>query len=143
MPLRQYKPTTPSRRFRSVSTFDDITATKPEKSLLEPIKSTGGRNAQGKITARFRGSGNKRMYRVIDFRRDKTGIQGKVATIEYDPNRSSRIALIHYSDGEKRYILAAVGLNVGDLIIASDTADIKPGNCLPLRAIPVGTVIHN
>jgi large subunit ribosomal protein L2 len=143
MPLRQYKPTTPSRRFRSVSTFEEITATKAEKSLLEPIKSTGGRNAQGKITARFRGGGNKRMYRVIDFKRDKVDVQGKVATIEYDPNRTARIALIHYTDGEKRYIVAPVGLKVGDRILASDRADIKPGNCLPLRNIPVGTVIHN
>src|SRR6266567_5400749 len=143
MPLRQYKPTTPSRRFRSVSTFEEITETKPEKSLLAPLKSTGGRNAQGKITLRFRGGGNKRMYRIIDFKRDKANVPGKVATIEYDPNRTSRIALIHYADGEKRYIIAPVGLKVGDKIIASDTADIKPGNCLPLRAIPVGTVIHN
>lgn len=143
MPLRQYKPTTPSRRFRSVSTFEEITATKPEKSLLEPLKKTGGRNAQGKVTARFRGGGHKRMYRLIDFKRDKAGVPGKVATIEYDPNRSARIALIHYVDGEKRYILAPVGLKVGDRIIASEEADIKPGNCLPLRAIPVGTVIHN
>lgn len=143
MPLRQYKPTTPSRRFRSVSTFAEITATKPEKSLTEPLKSTGGRNAQGRITARFRGGGNKRTYRIIDFRRDKVDVAGKVATIEYDPNRTARIALIHYADGEKRYILAPVGLKVGDKIIASDKADIKPGNCLPLRFIPVGTVIHN
>jgi large subunit ribosomal protein L2 len=143
MPLRQYKPTTPSRRFRSVSTFAEITATKPEKSLLQPIKGTGGRNAQGKITARFRGSGNKRMYRLIDFKRDKVDVQGKVATIEYDPNRTARIALVHYADGEKRYIIAPVGLKVGDKVIASNTADIKPGNCLPLRFIPVGTVVHN
>jgi len=143
MPLRQYKPTTSSRRFRSVSTFEEITATKPEKSLLKPLKKTGGRNAQGKVTARFRGGGSKRMYRIIDFKRDKIGVPGKVATIEYDPNRSARIALIHYVDGEKRYIVAPVGLKVGDRIVSSDTADIKPGNCLPLRAIPVGTVIHN
>lgn len=143
MPLRQYKPTTPSRRFRSVSTFEEITATKPEKSLLVPLKKTGGRNAQGKTTARFRGGGNKRMYRIIDFRRDKLDVPGKVATIEYDPNRSARIALIHYADGEKRYILAPVGIKVGDQIISSENADIKPGNCLPLRSIPVGTVIHN
>src|SRR2546421_5807756 len=143
MPLRQYKPTTPSRRFRSVSTYAEITCTKPEKSLMEPIKGTGGRNNQGKVTARFRGAGNKRMYRIIDFKRDKTDVIGKVATIEYDPNRSSRISLIHYADGEKRYILTPVGMKVGDRIIASDSADIKPGNCLPLRAIPVGTVIHN
>ncbi len=143
MPLRQYKPTTPARRFRSVSTFAEITETKPERSLLTPIKSTGGRNSQGKITSRFRGGGNKRMYRIIDFKRDKVNVPGKVATIEYDPNRSARIALINYADGEKRYIIAPVGLKVGDRIIASDAADIKPGNCLPLRNIPVGTVIHN
>src|SRR5688500_7275794 len=143
MPLRQLKPTTPSRRFRSVQTFSEITERKPEKSLLEPLKRTGGRNGQGKITTRFRGGGHKRQYRIIDFRRDKYEVPGKVATIEYDPNRSSRIALIHYADGEKRYIIAPLGMNVGDKIISSDTADIKPGNALPLRAIPVGTVIHN
>jgi large subunit ribosomal protein L2 len=143
MPLRQYKPTTPSRRFRSVSSFEEITATEPERSLLEPIKRTGGRNAQGKVTARHKGGGNKRMYRLIDFRRDKLEVPGKVATIEYDPNRTSRIALVHYADGEKRYIIAPVGLKVGDKIVSSTTADIKPGNCLPLRNIPVGTVIHN
>jgi large subunit ribosomal protein L2 len=142
MPIRQYKPTTPSRRFRTVATFSEITETKPEKSLLEPIKSTGGRNNQGKVTARFRGAGNKRMYRRIDFRRDKVEMPGKVATIEYDPNRSARIALIQYEDGEKRYILAPLGMNVGNTIISSSAADIKPGNCLPLRAIPIGTVIH-
>lgn len=143
MPLRAYKPTTPSRRFRSVSTFEEITATEPERSLLEPLKRSGGRNNQGKITARFRGGGNKRQYRRIDFKRDKIGVPGKVATIEYDPNRTARIALIHYADGEKRYILAPVGLKVGDTIVAGADADIKPGNCLPLRSIPVGTVIHN
>jgi len=143
MPLRSYKPTTPSRRFRSVSTFDEITARTPERSLLEPIRRSGGRNNQGKITARFRGGGTKRQYRKIDFKRDKTGVPGKVATIEYDPNRSARIALIHYADGEKRYILAPVGLRVGDAVLSGSDADIKPGNCLPLRNIPVGTVIHN
>ncbi len=143
MPLRQLKPTTPSRRFRSVQTFSEITERKPEKSLLEPLKRSGGRNGQGKITLRFRGGGHKRMYRIIDFRRDKLEVPGKVATIEYDPNRSSRIALIHYADGEKRYIIAPLGMNVGDKIVSSDSADIKPGNALPLRAIPVGTVIHN
>lgn len=142
MALRQYKPTTPSRRFRSVATFDEITATEPEKSLLVPVKRTGGRNAQGKVTSRHRGGGSKRMYRIIDFRRDKVDVPGKVATIEYDPNRTSRIALVHYTDGEKRYIIAPVGLKVGDKIVSSATADIKPGNCLPLRNIPVGTVIH-
>ncbi|HSV73122.1 MAG TPA: 50S ribosomal protein L2 [Chthonomonadales bacterium] len=143
MPVRQYKPTTPSRRFRSVSRFDEITKTEPEKSLLEPLKRSGGRNNQGKVTARCRGGGSKRMYRRIDFRRDKVDVQGTVAAVEYDPNRSARLALIEYADGEKRYILAPVGLKVGDPVIASDTADIKPGNSLPLRAIPVGTTIHN
>lgn len=143
MPLRQYKPTTPSRRFRSVSTYSELTATEPQKSLTEPLKRSGGRNNQGKTTARFRGGGNRRLYRIIDFKRDKTDVVAKVATIEYDPNRSARIALLHYADGEKRYILAPVGIKVGDRVVSSDTADIKPGNCLPLRAIPVGTVIHN
>lgn len=143
MPLRSYKPTTPSRRFRSVSTFEEITATKPERSLIEPLKRSGGRNNQGKTTARFRGGGAKRQYRIIDFKRDKKGIPGKVATIEYDPNRTARIALIHYADGEKRYILAPVGLKTGDAVHSGPQADIKPGNCLPLRNIPVGTVIHN
>ncbi|NLI00933.1 MAG: 50S ribosomal protein L2 [Chthonomonadales bacterium] len=143
MPLRPYKPTTPSRRFRSVSTFEEITATSPERSLTEPIKRSGGRNNQGKTTARFRGGGTKRLYRRIDFKRDKIGVPGKVATIEYDPNRSSRIALIVYADGEKRYILAPVGLKVGDTVVSGAEADIKPGNCLKLRNIPVGTVIHN
>src|SRR5947207_10446188 len=119
MPLRQLKPTTPSRRFRSVSTFAEITETKPEKSLLEPLKKSGGRNAQGKVTARFRGGGAKRQYRIIDFRRDKYDVAGKVATIEYDPNRSSRIALIHYTDGEKRHNLAPVGQEGGDTVISS------------------------
>ena len=143
MPLRSYKPTTPSRRFRSVATFEEITETRPERSLLEPIKRTGGRNNQGKVTARFRGGGAKQQYRRIDFKRDKVGVPGKVATIEYDPNRTSRIALIHYADGEKRYILAPVGLKKGDTVTAGPDADIKPGNCLRLRNIPVGTVIHN
>lgn len=143
MPLRQYKPTTPSRRFRSVSTYSELTATEPQKSLTEPLKRSGGRNNQGKTTARFRGGGNRRLYRIIDFKRDKTDVVAKVATIEYDPNRSARIALLHYADGEKRYILAPVGIKVGDRVVSSDTADIKPGNCLPLRAIPVGTIIHN
>ncbi len=143
MPLRSYKPTTPSRRFRSVSTFEEITETSPERSLLEPLKRTGGRNNQGKVTARFRGGGAKQQYRRIDFKRDKVGVPGKVATIEYDPNRTSRIALIHYADGEKRYILAPVGLKKGDTIVSGPEADIKPGNCLRLRNIPVGTIIHN
>jgi large subunit ribosomal protein L2 len=126
-----------------VSTFSEITETTPERSLLQSLRSTGGRNDQGKLTARHRGGGNKRQYRLIDFKRDKVTVPGKIATIEYDPNRTSRIALVHYADGEKRYILAPVGIKVGDAVVSSDTADIKPGNCLPLRAIPVGTVIHN
>lgn len=143
MPIRSYKPTTPSRRFRSVSTFEEITRDRPERSLVEPLKKSGGRNNQGKTTARFRGGGSKRLYRRIDFKRDKIGVPGKVATIEYDPNRTARIALIHYADGEKRYILAPVGLNVGDTIVSGPDADIKPGNSLPLKNIPVGTIIHN
>src|SRR5436305_2263177 len=143
MPLKQYKPTSPGRRFGTVADFAEITKTKPEKSLLRPKHRTGGRNNRGRLTMRHQGGGAKQQYRVIDFKRDKTSVPGKVAAIEYDPNRSARIALIHYADGEKRYILAPVGLKVGDKIIASDTADIKPGNSLPLRNIPVGTVIHN
>lgn len=143
MPIRQLKPVTPARRFRSVSTFSEITCTTPTKSLMAPIKRTGGRNAQGKITCRHKGGGAKRMYRIIDFRRDKLDIPGKVATIEYDPNRTCRIALVQYEDGEKRYILAPVGLKVGDNVLSGVGADIKPGNCLPLKNIPVGTVIHN
>src|SRR5438477_11120715 len=143
MPVKVYNPTSPARRGMSVSTFEEITKKKPEKSLLVAQKSSGGRNNTGRITTRHRGGGHKQYYRIIDFKRDKFNIPGKVASIEYDPNRSSRIALINYADGEKRYILAPVGLKVGDRIISSDTADIKPGNCLPLRNIPVGTVIHN
>jgi large subunit ribosomal protein L2 len=143
MPIRQYKPTTPSRRFRSVSTYSEITCTKPEKSLCEPLKKTGGRNNQGRVTLRFRGGGNKRTYRVIDFKRDKIDMPAVVLTVEYDPNRSARIALVQYEDGEKRYIICPVGLQVGTKILSGTGADIKPGNCLPLRNIPVGTVIHN
>ncbi|MHB1626825.1 MAG: 50S ribosomal protein L2 [Bacilli bacterium] len=143
MAIRKYKPTSPGRRFMSVATFDEITAQTPEKSLLEALPKRAGRNHQGKITTRHRGGGHKRQYRIIDFKRDKDGIPGRVATIEYDPNRSARIALIHYVDGEKRYILAPVGLKVGDMIYSGQGADIKPGNALPLSAIPVGTVVHN
>ena len=142
MPIRQYKPTTPSRRHMSVSTFDDITRKKPEKSLTIGLHKSGGRNAQGKITSRFRGGGVRRLYRIIDFKRDKMDVPGKVASIEYDPNRSARIALVQYADGEKRYIICPLELRVGDPIICSETADIRPGNCLPIRCIPVGTVIH-
>ncbi len=143
MGIKKFKPTSPGRRFVTVSTFEEITATEPEKSLLEPLKSKGGRNASGKITVRHRGGGHKRIYRLIDFKRDKDGIPAKVATIEYDPNRSARIALLHYADGEKRYILAPVGLKVGQKVESGPEADIKVGNALALRNIPVGTMIHN
>ncbi|WP_347489933.1 50S ribosomal protein L2 [Desulfoscipio sp. XC116] len=143
MGIKKFKPTSPGRRFVTVSTFEEITATEPEKSLLEPLKSKGGRNASGRITVRHRGGGHKRMYRIIDFKRDKDGIPAKVATIEYDPNRSARIALLHYADGEKRYILAPAGLQVGQKIESGSDADIKVGNALALRDIPVGTMIHN
>jgi large subunit ribosomal protein L2 len=143
MGIKRYKPVTPSQRFRTASDYSDITASKPEKSLLRPNKHSGGRNNKGRRTAVNTAGGNKTMYRVIDFKRDKDGVPGKVATIEYDPNRTARIALIHYRDGEKRYILMPVGLKVGDIIVSGEGADIRPGNCLPLRAIPIGTLIHN
>ncbi|SFR04885.1 50S ribosomal protein L2 [Desulfoscipio geothermicus] len=143
MGIKKFKPTSPGRRFVTVSTFEEITATEPEKSLLEPLKRKGGRNGSGRITVRHRGGGHKRMYRIIDFKRDKDGIPAKVATIEYDPNRSARIALLHYADGEKRYMLAPVGLKVGQQVESGPDADIKVGNALPLRNIPVGTMIHN
>ncbi|MDI6829277.1 MAG: 50S ribosomal protein L2, partial [Armatimonadota bacterium] len=143
MPVKSFRPTSPGRRFQIVPTFEEITAKEPEKSLLRPLKKSGGRNALGRVTARHRGGGHKRLYRVIDFKRDKEGIPGKVVSIEYDPNRSARIALVTYADGEKRYILAPLGLNVGDTVISSPTADIKPGNVLPLSNIPVGTIVHN
>lgn len=143
MPVRKYQPTSPGRRFMTVSDFAEISKKVPEKSLLEPLKSKGGRNSSGRLTVRHRGGGHKRMYRIIDFKRDKYDIPAKVAAIEYDPNRSARIALLHYIDGEKRYILAPLGLNVGDTVIAGPNADIKPGNSLPLTNIPVGTIIHN
>lgn len=143
MPLKVYKPTSPGRRGMTGATFDEVTKTKPEKSLLKPLKNRAGRNNQGRMTVRHRGGGAKRMYRVIDFKRDKLGIPGEVIAIEYDPNRSARLALIQYEDGERRYILAPNGLRVGAVIKASDDAEIKPGNTLPLRAIPTGTSIHN
>lgn len=142
MAIKKYKPTSPARRFMSVSTYEEITTTTPERSLLAVNKKTGGRNASGKITVRHIGGGNRTKYRIIDFKRDKT-VPAKVATIEYDPNRTANIALLHYLDGEKRYILAPVGLNVGDVIVSGPDADIKVGNCLPLENIPVGTIIHN
>ena len=143
MPLKQFKPTSPGRRGMSGYTFDEITKDKPEKSLLKPLKKKAGRNNRGKITVRHRGGGAKRRLRIIDFKRDKLGIPGRVAAIEYDPNRTARIALIFYTDGEKRYILAPLGLNVGDTIKSGEGADIKPGNNLPLKLIPNGTLIHN
>ncbi len=143
MPIKFYKPTSPGRRFMSVSTFEEITTTTPEKSLLEDMRGKAGRNVHGHITVRFRGGRARRKYRVVDFKRNKDGVPAKVATIEYDPNRSANIALLHYADGEKRYILAPYGLKVGDTILSGENADIKPGNALPISAIPVGTLIHN
>ena len=143
MAVKGFKPTTPSRRSMTVSTFEEITTDVPEKSLLKDLKRSGGRNSNGRITVRHVGGGAKRKYRIIDFKRDKDGIPAKVATIEYDPNRSAYIALVNYADGEKRYIIAPVGLKVGDVVVSGPDSDIKVGNCLPLINIPVGTVIHN
>ncbi len=143
MAVKRFRPTTPTLRFKTVASFDEITKTTPEKSLLTPIKRKGGRNNQGRVTMRHRGGGHKRMYRIVDFRRDKRGIPARVAAIEYDPNRSARIALLFYADGEKRYILAPDKLNVNDTVMAGDTAEVKPGNSLPLKKIPLGTTIHN
>lgn len=143
MAIKHYKPTTPSRRHMTGSTFEEITTSKPEKSLTVALNKKAGRNNQGRLTMRHQGGGHKRRYRLIDFKRNKDGIPGKVATIEYDPNRSANIALIHYVDGEKRYILAPIGLKVGMEIMSGPDADIRPGNALPLQNIPVGTVIHN
>lgn len=143
MGIRRYKPTSAGRRNMSVSTFEEITKDKPEKSLLEPLRKSGGRNNNGRITVRHRGGGNKRHYRVIDFKRNKFGMSAKVIGIEYDPNRSARIALLEYTDGEKRYIIAPVGLKDGDTVMSGPEADIRPGNALPLRNIPLGTTVHN
>ena len=143
MALKVYRPTSPGRRGMTGSTFEEITKSKPEKSLLLPLKKRAGRNNQGRITVRHRGSGAKRRLRLLDFKRDKIGVPGRVATIEYDPNRSAHIALIHYADGEKRYILAPLGLSVGDTIMSGSDAELKPGNALPLKLIPGGTLIHN
>ncbi len=143
MGVKKLKPTSPGRRFQTVSDFDTITKSDPEKSLLAPKKRSSGRNSQGRITSRHRGGGHKRRYRIIDFRRTKDGVPAKVAAIEYDPNRNARIALLHYVDGEKRYILAPVGLSVGDMLESGSGAEIRPGNALPLRNIPTGTVVHN
>ncbi|NTW35708.1 MAG: 50S ribosomal protein L2 [Syntrophobacteraceae bacterium] len=143
MSIKKVNPTSPGRRFQTYSIPTGLTTDKPEKSLLEPLKKTGGRNCYGRVTAWHRGGGHKRRYRLVDFKRNKEGIPAKVASIEYDPNRTAHIALLHYVDGEKRYILAPVGLSVGDQVLASDEADIKPGNCLRLASIPLGTVLHN
>lgn len=143
MAVKEFKPYSPGRRTMSVASFAEITTDKPERSLLEPLKRTAGRNQQGKMTVRHRGGGHKRMYRVIDFKRNKDNVPAKVASIEYDPNRTAYIALLHYIDGEKRYIVAPHGLKVGDRVVSGPDADIKPGNALPLLNIPVGTVVHN
>ncbi|HXY39643.1 MAG TPA: 50S ribosomal protein L2 [Vicinamibacteria bacterium] len=143
MALKQYNPTSAGRRFMTTLDFSDLTAKRPERALTEPLKRTGGRNSKGRITIWFRGGGHKRRYRTIDFRRDKLNVPARVAAIEYDPNRSARIALLSYADGDKRYILAPDGLKVGAAVVRSDTADILPGNALPLKAIPAGTMIHN
>jgi len=143
MAIKKFKPTSPALRQMTVLVSDEITCNQPEKSLLVSLKKNSGRNAQGKITVRHRGGGNRRKYRIIDFKRNKDGIPAKVATIEYDPNRTANIALLHYADGEKRYILAPVGLEVGTTVLSGPTADIKPGNAMALKDMPVGTVVHN
>jgi len=143
MPVKKYKPTSPGRRFKTVMDFSSLTKKRPEKSLVEVRQKHAGRNVNGHITVRHQGGGTRKLYRIIDFKRTKDGIPAKVAAIEYDPNRSARIALLHYRDGEKRYILAPAGINVGDVVESGEQADIQPGNALPLHAIPVGTVVHN
>jgi large subunit ribosomal protein L2 len=143
MALISRKPTSPGRRFQTATDFAEITRSEPEKSLVRPLKKTGGRNCHGRVTTRYRGGGHKRRYRLIDFKRNKLEVPAKVATIEYDPNRTTRIALLHYADGEKRYILAPHDLRVGDTVVSSPNADIKPGNTLPLSNIPNGTLVHN
>jgi large subunit ribosomal protein L2 len=143
MAMKQYNPTSPGRRFMTTLDFSELTEKRPERALTEPLKRTGGRNNKGRITIWFRGGGHKRRYRVIDYRRDKPGVPAKVAALEYDPNRSARIALLHYADGDKRYILAPEGIKVGQTVVAGASADILPGNALPLRAIPAGTMVHN
>ena len=143
MAIRKFNPTSPGTRFQTVQVFDEITTQEPHKPLVEPLKSTGGRNNQGHLTSWWRGGGHKRMYRIIDFKRDKRDIPAKVTTVEYDPNRSARIALLAYADGEKRYILHCVGMKVGDTIVSGQNVDILPGNSLPLKNIPLGTLLHN
>src|SRR5437899_965630 len=143
MPLKKFRPTSPGRRFMTVSGFDEITKSEPEKSLVAPLKKSGGRNSYGRITTRHQGGGHKRRYRLVDFKRTKDGVPAKVAAIEYDPNRSARIALLHYADGAKSYILAPAGVRVGSVVQSGAGADIKPGNALPLENIPTGTLVHN
>ncbi|MDZ7360975.1 MAG: 50S ribosomal protein L2 [candidate division KSB1 bacterium] len=143
MGIRTFRPLTPSLRFTAIPTFEEITKTKPERALTEPLPKSGGRNNLGKTTSRFRGGGHKRRYRRIDFKRDKHNVPAKVAAIEYDPNRTARIALLHYLDGEKRYILAPIGLNVGDTVMAGENADFRVGNALPLKNMPIGATVHN
>jgi large subunit ribosomal protein L2 len=143
MAIKSTKPTSPGRRFQKYSTFEEITRSKPEKSLVKSLKKSGGRNSSGRMTSRHRGGGHKRLYRMIDFKRDKDGIPAHVATIEYDPNRSANIALLHYADGEKRYILASLGMQVGDKVMSGPGAEVKTGNAIPLSDIPLGTQIHN
>ena len=143
MAVKRFRATTPTLRYKTVASFEEITKTTPERSLLVPLKKSGGRNNAGRMTSRHRGGGHKRMYRIIDFRRDKRGMEAKVAAIEYDPNRSSRIALLFYADGEKRYILAPDRVGVGEVLMAGEDAEVKVGNCLPLRRIPPGMMIHN
>jgi large subunit ribosomal protein L2 len=143
MAVKKFKPTSAGRRQMTVASFDEVTRSEPERSLLAPLPSKAGRNNTGRITVRHQGSGHKRKYRLIDFRRDKWEIPGRVAAVEYDPNRTARIALVHYADGEKRYILHPVGLQVGDSIVTSNSADIRPGNCMELTSVPLGTFVHN
>jgi large subunit ribosomal protein L2 len=143
MPIRNYKPTSAGRRFQSVQTFDEITARSSYKPLTEPLQRSGGRNNHGELTSWWRGGGHKRNYRVVDFKRDKLDVPAKVATVEYDPNRSARIALLAYADGEKRYILHPLGLKPGDTVVSGENVDILPGNCLPLKNVPLGTMVHN
>ena len=143
MPIKKFKPTSPGRRGMTGFTFEEITRSEPERSLVRPLRKRAGRNATGRVTVRHRGGGHRRNYRIIDFKRDKLDIPAKVATVEYDPNRSARIALLHYADGEKRYIVAPLGLAVGDVLLSGVNADIRPGHCLPLARIPLGTLVHN
>lgn len=143
MPIRAYNPTSPGRRFQTILEYADLTRSTPEKALLRPLRKSGGRNKAGRLTVRHRGGGHKRQYRLVDFKRDKSGVPAKVASIEYDPNRSARVALLHYSDGEKRYIVGPLGLQVGEQLMSGPEAEIKVGNALPLRAIPVGMTLHN